>query len=48
LELGFKVTLVRDGCRGVNLKPGDSERALASMAERGARVATCAELLAEG
>lgn len=46
LELGFKVSLVRDACRGVDLKPGDSERALAAMAERGARIVTSAELLA--
>lgn len=36
LELGFKAYLVEDGCRGVNLKPEDSERAIAEMREKGA------------
>ncbi len=45
LELGFNVTLVADGCRGVNLKAGDSEGAIAEMAKRGARVLHSEELL---
>lgn len=45
LELGLRVTLVADGCRGVNLRPGDSERAIAEMAERGARIVGSPELL---
>ncbi|MEZ4373743.1 MAG: bifunctional nicotinamidase/pyrazinamidase [Polyangiaceae bacterium] len=45
LELGFGVTLVSDGCRGVNLQAGDSERAIAEMAERGARVVESSALL---
>lgn len=45
LELGFRVTLVSDGCRGVNLQAGDSERAIAEMAERGARVVESSALL---
>ena len=36
-QLGFDVFLIEDGCRGVNLKPEDSERAVAEM--RGAGVA---------
>ena len=36
-QLGFDVFLIEDGCRGVELKPGDSERAIAEM--RGAGVA---------
>jgi nicotinamidase/pyrazinamidase len=36
-QLGFDVFLVEDGCRGVELKPGDSERAIAEM--KGAGVA---------
>jgi nicotinamidase/pyrazinamidase len=36
-QLGFDVFLIEDGCRGVELKAGDSERAIAEM--RGAGVA---------
>ena len=36
-QLGFDVFLIEDGCRGVELKPGDSERAIAEL--RGAGVA---------
>ena len=36
-QLGFDVYLIEDGCRGVELKPGDSERAIAEL--RGAGVA---------
>jgi nicotinamidase/pyrazinamidase len=36
-QLGFDVFLIEDGCRGVNLKPDDSERAIAEM--RGAGIA---------
>lgn len=32
---GFQVRLVTDGCRAVNLSPGDGERALAAMQEAG-------------
>ena len=30
-RLGFKVHLITDGCRGVNLKPGDVDAAMAEM-----------------
>lgn len=43
LDLGLPVTVVTDACRGVELEPGDVERALAEMAEAGARLATVAE-----
>jgi len=36
LELGYKVYLVADGCRGVNLSPGDSDLALKEMEMKGA------------
>ncbi len=36
--LGFAVTLVEDGCRGVELAPGDSQKAIAAMREAGVRV----------
>ena len=37
---GFAVTVVEDGCRAVELAPGDGERAFAAMREVGARVVT--------
>jgi nicotinamidase/pyrazinamidase len=43
---GFDVTVVSDAIRGVEVKPGDSERALADMSEAGARIASSSELLA--
>ena len=45
---GFAVTLVEDGCRGVELQPGDIERALDEL--RGAGVTFCQSetLLTEG
>ncbi len=44
-ELGFRVTVVADGCRAVDLAAGDGERALAAMAGAGCVVTTSAELL---
>ncbi len=46
LALGFGVTVVTDACRGVNLQPDDSAKALAELAAKGARLVTSAELLA--
>jgi nicotinamidase/pyrazinamidase len=45
LKLGYRVTLVTDGCRGVNLSPQDSEQALAEMAAAGATLSTEAEAI---
>jgi nicotinamidase/pyrazinamidase len=39
-QLGFDVWVVADGCRGVDLKPGDSRAALAELREAGVRVVT--------
>ena len=36
LELGYKVYLIEDGCRGVNIYPDDSEKAVNEMKDRGA------------
>lgn len=44
LDLGFSVTVVHDACRGIDLEPGDSERALAKATAAGARMGTSAEL----
>jgi nicotinamidase/pyrazinamidase len=44
LERGFEVLVLRDAVRGVNLQPGDSDRALAEMEERGAKLIQLEEL----
>lgn len=44
LREGFAVTLLTDAIRGVELKPGDSDRALASMFAAGAEEATFASV----
>lgn len=38
--LGFETILVTDGCRGVNLQPGDVDRAIAEMREAGVELMT--------
>jgi len=43
-QLGFEVTVVADGCRAVELEPGDAERAFAAMREDGAKIVTSAEV----
>lgn len=45
-ELGFETYLVEDACRGVNLKPGDVDRAVSDMQSRGIQVTTTSEILA--
>jgi nicotinamidase/pyrazinamidase len=40
LDLGFEVYLVEDGCRAVNLQPGDGDSAIAEMRRKGATVIT--------
>ena len=44
IQLGFRVRVVEDGCRGVDLQPGDSARALQEMRDAGARVVTSPEV----
>jgi nicotinamidase/pyrazinamidase len=39
-RLGFRVVLIEDGTRGVDLKPGDVARALDEMREAGVEIAT--------
>lgn len=48
LKLGYNTYVIVDGCRGVNLSPDDSEKALAEMEWAGARLTTSDEYLAEG
>jgi nicotinamidase/pyrazinamidase len=43
---GFDVTVVEDAVRGVEVNPGDSERAFRDMRDAGARIASSAEVLA--
>jgi nicotinamidase/pyrazinamidase len=43
---GFDVTVVEDAVRGVEVNPGDSERAFQEMRDAGARIATTDEVLA--
>ncbi len=38
LELGYKVYLIEDGCRGVNLTPTDSATSIKEMEDRGATI----------
>lgn len=45
-QLGFAVTLIADGCRPVNVQPGDGERALEAMRAAGVSVATSDAVLA--
>jgi nicotinamidase/pyrazinamidase len=44
---GFQTTLITDACRGVNLSPGDVERAIADMREAGVRIMTSCDILGE-
>ena len=44
IGLGFGVTVVADGCRAVNLSPGDGTQAFEEMRAAGARVLDSAEL----
>lgn len=43
LAEGFTVTVITDGCRGVNLQPDDSLTAFAEMEKAGARLQTTAQ-----
>ena len=46
LKHGFKVVLLEDAVRGVNLKPDDSERAIEEMVRAGAQKMTSSDSLA--
>ena len=45
LAQGYKVTVLTDGCRGVNLEPQDSDEAIKAMQLAGAKVSTSAAVL---
>jgi nicotinamidase/pyrazinamidase len=44
VKLGLKTFVVEDGCRGIDLQPGDSEEALAQMRRAGATVVKGAQV----
>lgn len=44
LKLGYHVDVLTEGCRGVNLAPDDSRKALQEMEEHGAKLITIANL----
>ncbi|MBH2690314.1 bifunctional nicotinamidase/pyrazinamidase [Serratia marcescens] len=46
LAAGYPTQVIVDGCRGVNLQPDDSERALQDMACAGAQLVTLSQFLA--
>jgi nicotinamidase/pyrazinamidase len=41
-RLGFQTFLIEDGCRGVELRPGDTARAVAEMRSAGVEVVVSA------
>lgn len=45
LEQGFATTVVRDGCRAINLEPGDDAAAFVEMVAAGAEVVDSADIL---
>lgn len=47
IERGIKVTVLEDGCRGVEVNPGDTQRALEEMKARGADFGTLATISPE-
>ncbi len=48
VKLGFATYVVEDGCRGVDLQPGDGERAFAAMRRAGIEVVSSGEILTVG
>ncbi|MGC8783180.1 MAG: bifunctional nicotinamidase/pyrazinamidase [Armatimonadota bacterium] len=44
LERGFEVLVLRDAVRGVDVQPGDSEKALAEMQSKGAKLVALEEV----
>ncbi|MCB0638907.1 MAG: isochorismatase family protein, partial [Lewinella sp.] len=44
LETGFETYLIPEGCRGVNLNPGDAEQALDKLEKSGVRLVAVSAL----
>lgn len=47
VELGFNTHLVTDGCRGVNLSPGDDEKAISELQDVGVTVVNSEDIMSE-
>jgi nicotinamidase/pyrazinamidase len=47
LKLDYHVTVVIDGCRSVDVMPGDGQRAFSTMNKAGARLITSSDLICE-
>jgi nicotinamidase/pyrazinamidase len=45
-EMGFEVVVILDGCRAVNLNPGDGDRAVAEMKRAGVEITDSAAVIA--
>ena len=45
VELGFRTYLIPEACRGVDLAPGDSDRAIAELVDKGVIVTSAHDLL---
>jgi len=45
VELGFKTHVIQDACRGVNLSPADSQKALEQMKNSGAEIIQSGDIL---
>jgi nicotinamidase/pyrazinamidase len=43
-QLGFETYLIEDGCRGVDVRPGDSQRAIEQMRQAGVKVMQSSEI----
>jgi len=43
-QLGFETYLIEDGCRGVDVRPGDSRRAIEEMQRAGVKVVRSSEI----
>jgi nicotinamidase/pyrazinamidase len=48
VELGFRTYLIEDACRGVNLQPDDSQKAVEAMKQAGVRVVRSEQVLGAG
>jgi nicotinamidase/pyrazinamidase len=47
VNLGLNATLIEDGCRGVDFKTGDVDRAIAEMRDAGLRIILADEMISE-
>ncbi len=45
IKLGYKVFVIEDACRGIDLRPGDIQKAIQEMKQAGAEIVQSSELL---